>query len=245
MKQKKNISYKKTDEEKEGKHTDSYYRFYILFKKNLRDNYKVPKNAEKIKSDVRYKFYYGRDFPISYLIDITYTDINNDFYYYIYFSNLTINNIIEESYNNNYTESFILKAILTNYENLYLENENHHEEFSGKYDKIYHGGRIVIPYLNISNYKNNSQDSVYLQIIVEISPENRRNYNFLEGNLFLIEEKNIRENIPKNVYITNSFKPKENIRTHIYKLNEYSNSEINKLKKIYFSTISKDIKFFL
>ena len=239
-----NISYGINEKENEEKNT-SYYRFYILFKKNLRDNYKIPKNPEKIKSNVRYKFYYGRDFPISYLIDITYTNINNDLYYYIYFSNLTFNNIIEESHNKNYTESFNLKAILTNYENLYLDNENHREEFDGKYDKVYHGGKIIIPYLKINDYKKNSTDSVFIQIIIEIPRENKRNYNFLEGNLFLIEEKNIRKNIPKNAYITNSFKPNDNIRTHIYKLNEYTNWDIDKIKKIYLSTISKDISFYL
>ena len=238
-----NISSDLKDREKEEKYTSSYYSFYIFFKKNLKDNYK---NAEKIKSNVRYKFYYGRNFPISYLIDITYSNINNDLYYYIYFSNLTFNNIIDESYNNNYTESFMLKAVLTNYDNFYLDNsENYQQEFLGKYDKIYHGGRIIIPYLNISNYKKNSENSVFIQIIIEISHENKRKYNFVEGNLFLIEEKNIRENIPKNTYITNSFKPQDNKRIHIYKLNEYSNSEINKIKKIYLSTISKNISFYL
>ena len=228
-----------------------YYRFFLFFKRNLKDNYQnTENNLEKLKNSNGYKFYNEKDFPISYLIDITYADIKTDLFYYIYFSKLITGKIIKEDYKKNFTGSFDLTAELINQNYLNEQNKENNPEFLGKYDVAYHGGRIIIPYLNISEYKRfHSKVSIFIKINIMKSHYNNRIYLNSEGYLFVIQQNKIMKNIPKNYYISNYFESEPNNtnysnRTHIYKLDGYSNMDINKEIHIHFSSNSKDISYF-
>ena len=229
----------------------SYFRFFLFYKKNLKDNYQITENnLEKIKITNGYKFYNEKDFPISYLIDITHADIKTDLYYYIYFSNLITKNT--RNYTRNYTESFDLIAELINQKNLNEQTKENENLFFGNYDVVYHGGRIIIPYLNIMEYrKNHSKLSVFIKINIMKSHYNNRKYLNSEGYLFVIKQDEIMKNIPKNYYITNFFNSESNNtnytinRTHIYKMDGYSNIDIDKKIKFHFSSNSKEISFYL
>ena len=234
---------------------DSYYRFYLFYKKNLKDNYLFKsENIEQIKAISGFKFINKRNLPITYLINITNTNITENLYFYIYLSNLTSSNTTKESYNDNFTEYLLIKVKLVNYDQLLKEksdkNKENKEEFFGNYDVIYHGGRIIVPHKNISEFKKKFKDqSIYLKIKIKNQGDNRRIYQYIKGNIFLIKDKYIRENIPKSAFITNVFEARKNSKReeikHIYKLDELIDSDINRTKIVYFSTISKDVSFYL
>ena len=234
---------------------DSYYKFYLFYKKNLKDNYLFKtENVEQIKAISGFKFINKRNLPITYLINITNTNITENLYFYIYLSNLTSSNTTKESYNDNFTEYLLIKVKLVNEAQLISEksdkNKDNKEEFFGNYDVIYHGGRIIVPHKNISEFKKKFKGkSIYLKIKIKNQGENRRMYQYIKGNIFLIKDKYIRENIPKSTFITNVFeagKDRNNKEIkHIYKLDELIDSDINRTKIVYFSTISKDVSFYL
>ena len=143
---------------------------------------------------------------------------------------------------------------LVNHAQLILDKsdktQENKEDFFGNYDAIYHGGRIIVPHKNINEFKKKFKDqSIYLKIKIKNQSDNKRIYQYIKGNIFLIKDKYIRENIPKSTFITNVFEARNNIdnkeKKHIYKLDELVDSDINKTKIVYFSTISKDVSFYL
>ena len=226
---------------------NSFYRFYIFYKKNLQDSIINKQYYEKIRTNDGFKFINEKNLPIEYIMDVSKTNITNDINIYIYITYLKSANTTEESsnekYNDNFTEYLIIKAKLESYNSDKIEE--YKEEYFGKYDVVYHGGRIIIPKENITKFKENFQ-STYIKIKIESVEENKRIYKSIQGNILLIIDNDIKEKIPKSTFITNVFKSSsDKPKKHIYKLDDFAERDIYRTKIVYFSTISKDVTFSL
>ena len=124
-----------------------------------------------------------------YIMDVSKTNITNDVNIYIYIAYLKSANTTEESNNekitDNFTKYLIIKTKLESYNSDKIEE--YKEEYFGKYDVVYHGGRIIIPKANISKFKENFYNqSTYIKIKIESLEENKRIYESIQGNILLI-----------------------------------------------------------
>lgn len=219
------------------------YNFFLFFKKSDGDN-KAIKNSERIRLKCEYEFiHYNEYIPITFFMNITKVNLDNDLFYYIYLYNVDA----EEKNDNEESsiEKFNIKAYLIKDYNYSLSNLNDgkNEEILGIYDTAYHEGRLIIPSEKIKANRNK------LSLIVKIEPsdEKVKKYNLLEGNLFFIErntKSELFQNVPKNIYLSNYFKnaskEQNNFLEHNYLL-KFSELDKERNKAISFATITKNV----
>jgi hypothetical protein len=238
-----NIKNKTIQISKDSEEDSNNYNFFLFFKKSDGDN-KATKNSERIRLKCAYEFiHYNEYIPITFFMNITKVNLDNDLYYYIYLYNFDAEETSESVEPK--IEKFNIKAYLIKDTNYSLSNLNDgkNEEILGIYDEAYHEGRLIIPSETI---KTNRKQ---LSLIIKIEPaeEKTRKYNLLEGNLFFMErnaKSELFQNFPKNVYLFNYFKNTSNQQNisleHNYLL-KFSELDKNRFKAISFSTITKNV----
>ena len=227
--------------------TSDDYNFFLFFKKSDGDN-KATKNSERIRLKCEYEFiHYNEYIPITFFMNITKVNLDNDLYYYIYLYNFDA----EEAGENGESklEKFNIKAYLIKDNNYSLSNLNDgkNEEILGIYDATYHEGRLIIPSEKIKT----SKKQLSLIIKIEPSEEKSKKYNILEGNLFFIErnaKSELFQNVPKNVYLSNYFNNisnQQNISLEHNYLLKFSELDKSRFKAITFATITKNVSIAL
>ena len=219
------------------------YNFFLFYKKSDGDN-QASKNSERIRLKSSYEFiHYNEYIPITFFMNITKVNLDNDLYYYIYLYNFDAEDTSENL--DSKMEKFNIKAYLIKDTNYSLSNLNDgkNEEILGIYDAAYHQGRLIIPSEKIKT----SRKQLSLIIKIEPAEEKTKKYNLLEGNLFFIErnaKSELFQNAPKNIYLSNYFKNASNQQNisfeHNYLL-KFSELDKKRFKAISFATITKNV----
>lgn len=223
------------------------YNFFLFFKKSDGDN-RATKNSERIRLKSAYEFiHYNEYIPITFFMNITKVNLDNDLFYYIYLYNFDAEDTSEIV--DSKIEKFNIKAYLIKDTNYSLSNLNDgkNEEILGIYDAAYHEGRLIIPSEKIKT----SRKQLSLIIKIEPAAEKEKKYNLLEGNIFFIErnaKSQLFQNVPKNIYLSNYFKNVSNQQIisseHNYLL-KFSELDKKRFKAISFATITNNVSITL
>ena len=154
-------------------------------------------------------------------------DIEGNLFFNIIFNEFGYLRNIDENIHANYSENFDIKGYLftqTQMNNFSI-NSNYLSKlnttlriYNGYYNLPHKQGNFIIPKEDLLDFKNQTNEDIYILINISKSTENTALYNFFHSTITLLQDNEKDESIPPNTYLSNYFRKKSTNIQHYYKI---------------------------